>query len=52
MSEISDLEATVNTARHTSIGFVATFTADITVNSVSGSATGDLRISRVAIEMS
>ena len=36
---------TVNTARHTSIGFVSTFTADITVNSVSGSATGDLRIS-------
>ena len=36
---------TVNTARHTSIGFVTTFTADITVNSVSGSATGDLRIS-------
>ena len=36
---------TVNTARHTSIGFVSTFTADITVNSVTGSATGDLRIS-------
>ena len=36
---------TTNTARHTSIGFVTTFTADITVNSVSGSATGDLRIS-------
>jgi hypothetical protein len=36
---------TINTARHTSIGFVSTFTADITVNSVSGSATGDLRIS-------
>ena len=36
---------TVNTARHTSIGFVSTFTADITVNSVSGSATGDLRLS-------
>jgi hypothetical protein len=36
---------TINTARHTSIGFVATFTVDITVNSVSGSATGDLRIS-------
>lgn len=36
---------TVNTARHTSIGFVTTFTADITVNSVSGAATGDLRMS-------
>lgn len=36
---------TVNTARHTSIGFVTTFTADITVNSVSGAATGDLRLS-------
>ena len=36
---------TVNTARHTSIGFVATFTADITINSVSGSATGNLRLS-------
>ena len=36
---------TINTARHTSIGFVTTFTADITVNSVTGSATGDLRIS-------
>jgi hypothetical protein len=36
---------TINTARHTSIGFVSTFTADITVNSVTGSATGDLRIS-------
>ena len=36
---------TTNTACHTSIGFVTTFTADITVNSVSGSATGDLRLS-------
>ena len=36
---------TVNMARHTSIGFVTTFTADITVNSVSGAATGDLRLS-------
>jgi len=36
---------TINTARHTAIGFVATFTVDITVNSVTGSATGDLRIS-------
>jgi hypothetical protein len=36
---------TTNTARHTSIGFVTTFTADITVNSVSGSATGNLRLS-------
>ena len=36
---------TVNTARHTSIGFVSTFTADITINSVSGSATGNLRLS-------
>ena len=35
---------TVNTARHTSIGFVSTFTADITINSVSGSATGNLRL--------
>jgi hypothetical protein len=35
---------TVNTARHTSIGFVTTFTADITINSVSGSATGNLRL--------
>jgi hypothetical protein len=35
---------TVNTARHTSIGFVSTFTADITVNSVTGSATGQLRL--------
>jgi hypothetical protein len=36
---------TVNTARHTAIGFVATFTVDITINSVTGSATGDLRVS-------
>ena len=36
---------TVNVARHTSIGFVSTFTADLTVNSVSGSATGNLRLS-------
>jgi len=36
---------TVNTARHTSIGFVSTFTADITINSVSGAATGNLRLS-------
>ena len=36
---------TVNTARHTSIGFVTTFTADLTINSVTGSATGDLRLS-------
>ena len=35
---------TVNTARHTSIGFVTTFTADITVNSVTGTATGQLRL--------
>jgi len=35
---------TVNTARHTSIGFVTTFTADLTIDSVSGAATGDLRI--------
>ena len=32
-------------ARHTSIGFVTTFTADITINSVTGSATGNLRLS-------
>ena len=32
-------------ARHTSIGFVSTFTADLTVNSVTGSATGNLRLS-------
>lgn len=36
---------TVNTARHTSIGFVTTFTADLTINSVTGSATGELRLS-------
>lgn len=36
---------TVNMARHTSIGFITTFTCDITVNSISGSATGDLRLS-------
>jgi hypothetical protein len=36
---------TTNTARHTSIGFVTSFTADITVNSVTGSATGSLRLS-------
>jgi hypothetical protein len=36
---------TVNTARHTSIGFVTTFTADITINSVTGSSTGNLRLS-------
>lgn len=36
---------TINTARHTSIGFVTTFTADLTINSVSGSATGELRLS-------
>jgi len=35
---------TTNTARHTSIGFVTTFTADVTVNSVTGSATGQLRL--------
>jgi hypothetical protein len=35
---------TVNTARHTSIGFVTTFTADLTINSVTGSATGELRL--------
>jgi hypothetical protein len=35
---------TTNTARHTSIGLVTTFTADITVNSVTGSATGQLRL--------
>lgn len=34
-----------NTARHTSIGFVSTFTADLTINSVTGSATGNLRLS-------
>ena len=36
---------TTNTARHTSIGFVSTFTADLTINSVTGSATGNLRLS-------
>lgn len=36
---------TVNTARHTSIGVVTTFTVDLTINSVSGAATGDLRLS-------
>ena len=36
---------TINTARHTSIGFIETFTADLTITSVSGAATGDLRIS-------
>jgi hypothetical protein len=36
---------TVNTARHTSIGFVSTFTVDLTINSVTGSATGELRVS-------
>lgn len=36
---------TANTARHTSIGFVSTFTADMTINSVTGSATGNLRLS-------
>jgi hypothetical protein len=35
----------VNTASHTSIGFVCTFTADITVNSVTGTASGALRLS-------
>jgi len=36
---------TVNAARHTSIGFVTTFTADITINSVTGTSTGNLRLS-------
>jgi hypothetical protein len=36
---------TTNVARHTSIGFVTTFTADLTINSVSGTATGNLRLS-------
>ena len=36
---------TTNTARHTSIGFVSTFTADLTISSVAGSATGNLRLS-------
>lgn len=35
---------TVNAARHTSIGFVNTFTVDLTINSVSGSSTGNLRL--------
>jgi hypothetical protein len=35
---------TTNTARHTSIGFVSTFTVDLTINSVAGSATGNLRL--------
>jgi hypothetical protein len=35
---------TTNTARHTSIGFVSTFTVDLTINSVTGSATGNLRL--------
>jgi len=35
---------TVNAARHTSIGFVSTFTVDITINSVTGSSTGNLRL--------
>lgn len=35
---------TINTARHTSIGFLTTFTADVTVNSVTGIATGQLRL--------
>jgi hypothetical protein len=36
---------TINTARHTAIGFIETFTVDLTINSVSGAATGDLRLS-------
>jgi hypothetical protein len=36
---------TTNTARHTTIGCVTTFTVDVTVNSVTGSATGNLRLS-------
>lgn len=36
---------TVNMARHTAIGFIETFTVDLTINSVSGAATGDLRLS-------
>ena len=36
---------TVNMARRTAIGFIETFTADLTITSVSGAATGDLRIS-------
>ena len=35
---------TVYTARHTSFGFVSTFTVDLTINSVTGSATGNLRL--------
>ena len=35
---------TINTARHTSIGFVSTFTVDMTINSVAGSSTGNLRL--------
>lgn len=35
---------TVNMARHTSIGVVTTFSLDMTVTSVTGSATGNLRI--------
>jgi hypothetical protein len=35
---------TVNAARHTSIGFVSTFTVDLTINSVTGSSTGNLRL--------
>lgn len=35
---------TTNTARHTSIGFLTTFTSDVTVNSVTGTATGQLRL--------
>ncbi len=35
---------TVNSARHTSIGYVTTFNFDITIVSVSGSATGNLRV--------
>jgi hypothetical protein len=38
-------EITVNMARHTAIGFIETFTVDLTINSVSGAATGDLRLS-------
>jgi hypothetical protein len=36
---------TVNAARHTSIGFVCTFTVDLTINSVTGTSTGNLRLS-------
>ena len=36
---------TVNMARYTAIGFIETFTVDLTINSVSGAATGDLRLS-------